>query len=90
MKYAFQDHKNLYLVLDYLPGGDLRYLLGQQPNYTLSEEVTKFFVACLVVGLEYLHSYSIIHRDIKPENIILDKKGYLRITDLGVARIFHP
>ncbi|CAK92000.1 unnamed protein product (macronuclear) [Paramecium tetraurelia] len=80
---AFQDTQNLYLVLDYLSGGDLRFHLGKQRKF--SEEQTKFFVACITIALEYLHSQKIIHRDIKPENLIFDNHGYLRITDLGVA-----
>jgi serine/threonine protein kinase len=47
-------------------------------------------VACIVLGLEYLHSEHIIHRDIKPENLVLDGKGYIRITDLGIARLYKP
>ncbi|CAD8122146.1 unnamed protein product [Paramecium sonneborni] len=81
---AFQDKQNIYLVLDYLQGGDLRYHLGR--NRRFNEEQTKFFICCVIVGLEYLHSHRIIHRDLKPENLVLDSKGYLRITDLGVAR----
>jgi serine/threonine protein kinase len=50
----------------------------------------KFFTCCIVIGLEYLHSNGIIHRDIKPENLVIDNKGYLRITDLGVARQSQP
>ncbi|CAD8169789.1 unnamed protein product [Paramecium pentaurelia] len=80
---AFQDNQNLYLVLDYLGGGDLRFHLGRLRKFT--EEQTKFFAACIIVGLEYLHENNIIHRDIKPENLILDNQGYVRITDLGVA-----
>ncbi|CAD8164404.1 unnamed protein product [Paramecium octaurelia] len=80
---AFQDNQNLYLVLDYLGGGDLRFHLGRQRKFT--EEQTKFFAACIIIGLEYLHENNIIHRDIKPENLILDDQGYVRITDLGVA-----
>jgi len=44
-------------------------------------------MACLILGLEYMHLNNVIHRDIKPENLVLDCKGYLRITDLGIARI---
>ena len=44
----------------------------------------------MIVGLEYLHTNGVIHRDIKPENLVLDAKGYLRITDLGIARIWNP
>ena len=85
MKFAFQDRVNLYLVMDLMKGGDLRYHLNQCERF--SEEQTKFFVACIVTGLEYLHVNSIIHRDIKPENLVLDSRGYIRITDFGIARI---
>merc|ERR1719272_1099749 len=84
MKYAFQDRENLYLVMDLLKGGDLRYHISR--NRKFSEKQTKFFVACMLVGLEYLHLNNILHRDIKPENIVLQNNGYLRITDLGIAR----
>jgi serine/threonine protein kinase len=43
-------------------------------------------VACIMIGLEYLHNNGVIHRDIKPENLVLDSKGYVRVTDLGIAR----
>ncbi len=46
-------------------------------------------MACIILGLEYLHNNFIIHRDIKPENLVLDSRGYIRITDLGIARIFR-
>lgn len=49
-----------------------------------------FFVACIYESLEYLHNHGIIHRDLKPENLVLDDKGYVRLTDLGVARIIKP
>ena len=85
MKFAFQDRDNLYLAMDLMKGGDLRYHINQNEKFT--EEVTKFFAACIVTGLEYLHVNSIIHRDIKPENLVLDSRGYIRITDFGIARI---
>ena len=52
-----------------------------------SEDETKFFFACLILGLEYIHSNNIIHRDIKPENLVCEENGYIRITDFGVAKI---
>jgi len=88
MLYAFQDRENLYLVMDLMKGGDLRYHIGRQRRFT--EEQTKFFVCCILIGLEYLHMNGIIHRDIKPENLVLDNKGYVRITDLGIARVWRP
>ena len=82
---SFQDYENLYLVMDLLTGGDLRYHLCKIRHF--SEEETKFFIACLLLGLEYIHSNNIIHRDIKPENLVSDENGYIRITDFGVAKI---
>jgi len=50
----------------------------------------EFFIACIFLGLEHLHTNNIIQRDIKPENLVLDQKGYLRITDMGIARVMRP
>ena len=85
MNCAFQDFENLYLVMDLLTGGDLRYHVCKLRRF--SENKTRFFFACIILGLEYIHSNNIIHRDIKPENLVFDDKGYLRITDFGVAKI---
>ena len=85
MYFAFQDFYNLYLVMDLLTGGDLRYHIAYKK--TFSESETKFFIANMILALEYIHSKNIIHRDIKPENLVLEKSGYLRITDFGVAKI---
>ena len=48
----------------------------------------EFFIACIMVSLEYLHLNNIIHRDIKPENLVFDDQGYIRVTDLGIARVW--
>ena len=85
MYFAFQDFYNLYLVLDLLTGGDLRYHIAYKKTFNESE--TKFFIANMILALEYIHSKNILHRDIKPENLVLEKSGYLRITDFGVAKI---
>jgi serine/threonine kinase 32 len=74
--------------MDMMTGGDLRHHLGKMKRFTESQ--TKFFAACITVGLEYVHVNDIIHRDIKPENLVLDSRGYVRITDFGVARILVP
>ena len=84
MHYAFQDNNNLYLVIDYLNGGDLRYHISRYRKF--SEEQTRFFISCIILALKYIHSKNIIHRDIKPENLVLDQKGYLRLTDFGIAK----
>ncbi len=85
MNYSFQDKDNLYLILDYLSGGDLRYNIIKKKKF--NEKQTKFFLACIILGLEYCNSNMIIHGDLKPENLLLDEKGYIKITDFGSAKI---
>lgn len=88
MKCSFQDFNYLYLVMDLLSGGDLRYHLDNAINNGVSfeEKQIKFIISNLILATEYIHSKQIIHCDIKPENIIFDKKGYAHITDFGIAR----
>ena len=86
LHYAFQDYNNLYLVLDLLTGGDLRYQIGHHKRQYFSEQQTKFFISCIISALYYIHSKNIIHRDIKPENLVFDKNGYLHITDFGISK----
>lgn len=88
MNYAFQDRDSLFLVMDLLTGGDLRYHISKYRRF--SEEQAQFFIACQLLGLEYVHNKGIIHRDIKPENLVFDGDGYLRITDFGIAREWTP
>ena len=84
MIYSFQDHDYLYLVMDLLPGGNLRYHISRKRYF--NENQNKFLIACILVGLEYIHGENILHRDIKPENLVFDSNGYLRITDFGIAK----
>ena len=88
MHFSFQNSNYLYLVMDLLTGGDLRYHLFHQKSF--NEKQSRFFLACVILGLEYCHSNLIIHRDIKPENVILDSFGYAHITDFGIAKIQQP
>ncbi len=82
---AFQDYEKLYILMDLLTGGDLRY--HYNTNHVFSENEIRFFISCLILSLEYIHSNNIIHRDIKPENLICNEKGYVRLTDFGIAKI---
>ena len=88
MHYAFQDRDNLYLVMDLLNGGDLRFHISRYRKF--SEEQTRFFLANIIYAIDYIHSNNVIHRDIKPENLVLDEKGYVRITDFGIAKENMP
>jgi len=87
-RYAFQDNENLYMVTEYLKGGDLRYHLNK-PRLQFTEKQAQFIAACLVLSLEFLHNNSIIHRDIRPENILFDADGYCKLSDFGIARIWR-
>jgi serine/threonine protein kinase len=70
--------------MNLVTGGDLRYQMTKMQTFTESQ--SKFLVSCLILGLEAIHANDIIHRDIKPENLVLDYKGYLKITDFGIAK----
>ena len=85
MYFSFQDTDYLFLVMDLLTGGDLRYYYCKHRKF--NEQEAKFIIACLILGLEYIHSNNIIHRDLKPENLVFDQYGYIRITDFGIAKI---
>lgn len=88
VNFAFQDKERLYLVMDLMKGGDLRKHHRKIRMFT--EEQTRFFLACVMEGLEEVHDKGILHRDIKPENLVFDEEGYLRITDFGIARSWSP
>ena len=85
---SFQDNDNLYLVMDLLLGGDLRYHLTKGIKF--NEKQLQFILACTIQGLEYLHENKILHKDIKPENLVFDSNGYIHITDLGISKIYKP
>lgn len=81
---TFQDAKNLFMVMDYIEGGELFSLLRKSQRFP--NPVAKFYAAEVVLALEYLHSHDIIYRDLKPENILLDRNGHIKITDFGFAK----
>ena len=83
MYYAFQDDETLYIIMDYLSGGDLRYHICRRNYFT--EEETKFIAACITLSLNYIHERNVIHRDLKPENLVFGGDGYLHLTDFGIA-----
>ena len=89
LAYAFQDDANLYYVLQYASGGDLRYHLSNRPKHTIDAATVKVYAAELASALSYLHSKQIIHRDLKPENLLLDENGHLLLTDFNCAVSIH-
>lgn len=82
---TFQDSLNIYMLLSYVPGGELFTHLRRAQRFT--PDVTRFYLANIILALKYLHSFNIIYRDLKPENLLLDSRGYLRLTDFGFAKI---
>ena len=88
LQYAFHDVSNCYLVSEYLSGGNLRFHLNN-PRNVFTERQAQFIVACLILGVEFLHNNGVIHRDIRPENIIFDAEGYCKLSDFCMARVWQ-
>ncbi|KAL7628676.1 hypothetical protein AAE478_000191 [Parahypoxylon ruwenzoriense] len=80
---SFQDANNLYLVMDYMPGGDFLGLLIREN--ILNEPVAKFYIAEMILCIEEAHSLRCIHRDVKPDNFLISASGHLKISDFGLA-----
>ena len=79
-----QDEKNLYLVMEYLAGGDLMTLLMRKD--ILSEEESRFYISEVIMAIESVHKLNYIHRDLKPDNVLLDKNGHVKLTDFGLCK----
>ncbi|KYQ91197.1 protein kinase 3 [Tieghemostelium lacteum] len=84
LHYAFQNDDFLFLCMDYIPGGELFHHLQKAGKFP--EELAKFYIAQVILALNYLHSNDIIYRDIKPENILLDEEGHIKLTDFGLSK----
>ncbi|XP_033644606.1 rho-associated protein kinase 2-like isoform X3 [Asterias rubens] len=82
LHYAFQDEKFLYMVMDFMPGGDLVNLMS---NYEIPEKWAMFYTAEVVLALDAIHSMGFIHRDVKPDNMLLDASGHLKLADFGTC-----
>ncbi|KAG0322552.1 Serine/threonine-protein kinase [Dissophora globulifera] len=85
--YSFQDSHYLYLIMEFLPGGDLMTMLIKYD--TFSEDVTRFYIAECVLAIEDIHKMGFIHRDIKPDNILIDRDGHIKLSDFGLSTGFH-
>lgn len=84
LKYAFQTEGKLYLILQFLRGGDLFGRLSKEVMFT--EEDVKYYLAEICLALGHLHKLGIIYRDLKPENILLDVDGHVKLTDFGLCK----
>ncbi|KAF9344434.1 hypothetical protein BGX34_005675 [Mortierella sp. NVP85] len=82
---TFQDDRNLFMLLEYVIGGELFSHLRKAGRFT--NDVTRFYAAEIVLAIEYLHARDIIYRDLKPENLLLDNRGHIKITDFGFAKL---
>lgn len=84
LKYSFQTNSNLYLVLDYCPGGDLSEYLNIERSF--GERKARFYMAEILCAIEELHSWGIIFWDLKPDNVVLDEDGHAILTDFGLSK----
>ncbi|TVU48962.1 hypothetical protein EJB05_00250, partial [Eragrostis curvula] len=83
--YSFTCRENLYLVMEYINGGDLYSLLRNLG--CLDEDMARTYIAELVLALEYLHSMNVIHRDLKPDNLLISRDGHIKLTDFGLSKV---
>lgn len=85
LKFAFQNSRKLYMVMEFMQGGELFYHLSKLRRF--NEEIAKFYIAEVIIGIEYLHSQGVIYRDLKPENILLGLDGHIKLTDFGLSKV---
>lgn len=83
--YTLQTTTSIYLVMEYMVGGDLKSLLSVYGYF--DEPMASFYIAEVCLALQYLHQHSIIHRDIKPDNMLLSKEGHVKLTDFGLSKV---
>ena len=89
IKSAFQDISKLYIVSEFMQGGDMFFHMHDGRIVVFNNEKARFYVMELVLALESLHKHNMVYRDLKPENILLDAKGHVKLTDFGLSKILE-
>jgi protein-serine/threonine kinase len=84
LDFAFQDKTHLYMIMEFVNGGELFYHICESGKFT--EERAKFYASELILALEYLHGQGIVYRDLKPENVLIDREGHVKLTDFGLSK----
>ena len=85
IKFAFQDVVNLYIITEFMQGGEMFFHLRKARKF--SNEKTKFYIVEIVLALEFLHKNKMLYRDLKPENIMIDSNGHIKLTDFGLSKM---
>lgn len=85
MDYAFQSQTKLFFCLEYCPGGELFFYLSQIGRF--KQDAAKFYAANILLALQHLHKMDILYRDLKPENVLVDRQGYIKLTDFGLSKM---
>ena len=88
LEYYFETEENLFIVLPFMEGGDLRkYIFENFLERAFTEQDAKFYICQIVMGVGYLHGSNIVHRDLKPENVMVQTSGYIKLIDFGLAKL---
>ena len=87
IKYSFQDQIQLYIVTEFMQGGDMYFHLHEKGKFEI--EKAKFYIIEIILAIEYLHKNNMVYRDLKPENILMDKDGHIKLTDFGLSKILE-
>ena len=85
IKFAFQDAVNLYIITEFMQGGEMFFHLHREKRF--SDEKTKFYIAEIILAIEFLHNNKMLYRDLKPENIMVDATGHIKLTDFGLSKM---
>ncbi len=85
IKFAFQDKDNLYIITEFMQGGELFFHLHKEKRFT--NDKAKFYIMEIILAIEYLHNKNMVYRDLKPENVLISDTGHVKLTDFGLSKI---